>query len=118
MQIKKSINVHRIYASIFYICLNTNNHKNNIKIVQIPTIFQSLKPYNDFINIDFEHYNNQDSNIEVDIEILIHVRKNQRGVFGHADFIYKDNVYSYDDLVLFYRVKTLMKAQKRTDKRC
>jgi len=88
------IGIYLILLGLSYIPKGSH-HKNNIKIVQIPTIFQSLKPYNDFINIDFEHYNNQDSNIEVDIEILIHVRKNQRGVFGHADFIYKGNVYSY-----------------------
>lgn len=72
------------------------SHQNdNIKIVQIPTIFQSLKPYTDFIKIDFEHYNNLDNDIKVDIEVLIHVRKNKRGVFGHADLIYNNKVYSY-----------------------
>ena len=72
------------------------SHQNdNIKIVQIPTIFQSLKPYTDFIKIDFEHYNNIENNIDVDIEVLIHVRKNKRGVFGHADLIYNNKVYSY-----------------------
>lgn len=72
-----------------------SHHKNNIKIVQIPVIFQSLKPYNDFIKIDFDNYNNEDRNIDVDLEILIHVRRNKRGVFGHGDLVYNGKVYSY-----------------------
>lgn len=88
------IGIYLILLGISYIPKGSH-HKNNIKIVQIPTIFQSLKPFNDFINIDFENYNNEDNNIEVDVEILIHVRKNQRGMFGHADFVYNGFVYSY-----------------------
>lgn len=88
------IGIYLILLGISYIPKGSH-HKNNIKIVQIPTIFQSLKPYNDFIKIDFEHYNNESNDIEVDVEVLIHVRKNRRGVFGHADFIYNGFVYSY-----------------------
>ena len=88
------IGVYLILLGLSYIPKGSH-HKNNIKIVQIPMIFQSLKPYNDFINIDFEHYTNENNNIEVDVEILIHVRRNKRGVFGHADFVYNNNVYSY-----------------------
>lgn len=95
------IGIYLILLGISYIPKGSH-HKNNIKIVQIPTLIQSLKPYNDFIKIDFEHYNNKNSDISVDIEVLIHVRRNRRGVFGHADFIYHNKVYSYGN----YDVRT------------
>lgn len=88
------IGIYLILLGLSYIPKGSHN-KNNIKIVQIPMLFQSLRPYNDFMKIDFEHYNNLNSDIKVDIEVLIHIRKNRRGVFGHADFIYNGNVYSY-----------------------
>lgn len=88
------IGIYLILLGISYIPKGSHS-KNNIKIVQIPTIFQALKPYSDFINIDPNNYNNEDSDIKVDIEILIHVRNNRRGVFGHADFVYDNHVYSY-----------------------
>jgi len=88
------LGIYLILLGISYIPKGSHQ-KGNIKIVQIPTILQSLKPYHDFIKIDFNNYNNQDTNIEVDLEVLIHVRKNKRGVFGHADLIYNNKVYSY-----------------------
>lgn len=88
------LGIYFILLGLSYIPKGSHN-KDNIKIVQIPTIFQSLKPYKDFIKIDFNNYTNIDDNIDVDIEVLIHVRKNKRGVFGHADLIYNNKVYSY-----------------------
>lgn len=87
------IGLYLIFLGISYIPKGSHS-KNNIKIVQIPTIFQSLRPYNDFINLANEElYSNNNDN--TDIEILIHVRRNKRGVFGHADFIYQGYVFSY-----------------------
>lgn len=88
------LGIYLILLGISYIPKGSHD-KGNIKIVQIPVIFQSIKPYRDFIKIDFEHYNNQDNDIDVDLEILIHVRKNRRGVFGHSDLVYNNKVYSY-----------------------
>lgn len=88
------LGIYFILLGLSYIPKGSHD-KDNIKIVQIPVIFQSLRPYNDFIKIDFEHYNNENSDINVDIEVLIHVRKNKRGVFGHSDIVYNNKVYSY-----------------------
>ena len=88
------LGIYLILLGISYIPKGSH-HKNSIKIVQIPVLLQSLKPYTDFIKLDFSHYHNKNINIDVDLEILIHVRKNKRGIFGHADLIFDNKAYSY-----------------------
>lgn len=95
LSLKSFTFVSGIYIIILGISYIPSKNKNNIKIIETPVIFQSLKPYLDFIKINLDDFNNQDNKIEVDIEVLIHIRRNQRGVFGHADIIYNNKIYSY-----------------------
>lgn len=67
---------------------NTNSY-----LTQMPSIYLTVKPYLNFLKIKNTNIKN-DENIS-DVEVLFHVRHSKRGVFGHADLIYKGYIYSY-----------------------
>lgn len=88
------IGIYLILLGISY--LPKRNNIDGFKIIELPTLIQSLKPYNDFIkNNNIEKIDINKENINYDAEILIHVRKSKRGIFGHADLVYNNFVYSY-----------------------
>ena len=96
----KPINNNKAFTfilGIYLIILGNRYYINKIinkKIIKIPLIIQSIKPYIDFIKYDSQS-NDQNNDNNYSLEILIHVRKNLRGIFGHTDIIFKDKVYSY-----------------------
>lgn len=69
----------------------------------LPIILASLIPYEVLLSLNkiIENWktpiliSNKDTSGNIDLEILIHVNKTNIGKFGHADFVYKDIVYSY-----------------------
>ena len=88
------LGIYLVLLGISY--LPKNNQKNSFHIIPIPTLIQSLNPYSDYLKIMNKKMQLKENDDEkCDVEILIHVRKHRRGIFGHADFVYQNNVYSY-----------------------
>lgn len=69
--------------------LATNNllDKNN---VFIPSIYKTFKPYFTLFKQETESEKHNSR-----VEVLVHVRKTRRGMFGHTDLIIDGYVYSY-----------------------
>lgn len=72
---------------------NYYSQNNYLNILKLPSILISTRPYRTFLKLKGKKFTNT-KNLS-DVEVLIHVRDSRRGMFGHADLIYRGYVYSY-----------------------
>ena len=95
---KRSLESCTILAGLYLISNGIEkiyNHYSNkySYITKAPSILLSIKPYRTLLKLKGRKFTN--TNDLSDIEVLIHVRRTRRGIFGHADLVYKGFVYSY-----------------------
>lgn len=72
---------------------NYYSEHNYLQIIKLPSLLISTRPYRTFLKLKGKKFTN--TNKLSDVEVLIHVRSTKRGMFGHADIVYRGYAYSY-----------------------